>query len=480
MGVVDFARIFDVLPSPFMVLDTEKRFVAANKAYVATTGRSLEDLLGEKVFELFPNPGDSGRRLSESVQKVFLTGQADTLAYLHYPIAGADGVVEDRYWTAVHVPIFDAEGRVEYVMQNTVDVTEFARMRAASTVPFGSLSAATRLIERTREAEAASLDFQRLFRQAPAFFATLSGPQHVFTFASDSYLRLVGGREVLGLKVAEALPEVVEQGFIDILDAVYVEGNVHQAEGARVMLARTPGKPLEECFLDFSYHPIRAPNGQITGIFVQGMDRTDAVRASRRQRLLIDELNHRVNNTMATVQTIASQTLRSASDDISAREAFQARIRALSKAHGMLSDRQWHDTEIGRLVCQELSAYDDMQVQYGGPSLVINSKSTIALAMLLHEMATNAGRHGALSMPEGRVFVSWLQDGDGNLVLEWREEGGPDIKAPARRGFGSRLLDTVVTGELGGQLDLRYEPPGLFARLQIPQASYRVEELSLG
>ena len=480
MGEVDYARIFDVLPSPFMILDAQTRFVAANQAYLATTGRPLEDLLGQKMFELFPNPGDSGRRLGESVQKVLATGQPDTLAYLHYPISGADGVVEDRYWTAVHVPILDAAGRVEYVMQNTVDVTEFARMRAASTVPFGSLSAATRLIERTREAEAASADFQRLFRQAPAFFATLSGPNHVFTFASDSYLRLVGNREVLGLQVAEALPEVVEQGFVDLLDGVYVEGNTHQAEGARVMLARTPGKPLEECFIDFSYHPIRAPNGQISGIFVQGMDRTDAVRASRRQRLLIDELNHRVNNTMATVQTIASQTLRSASDDISAREAFQARIRALSKAHGMLSDRQWHDTEIGRLVCQELSAYDDMQVQYGGPSLVINSKSTIALAMLLHEMATNAGRHGALSMPEGRVFVSWLQDSDGNLVLEWREEGGPIIKAPARRGFGSRLLDTVVTGELGGQLDLRYEPPGLFARLQIPQASYRVEELSLG
>jgi two-component sensor histidine kinase len=204
------------------------------------------------------------------------------------------------------------------------------------------------------------------------------------------------------------------------------------------------------------------------------------VRAERRQRLLIDELNHRVNNTLATVQSIASQTLRATADAVTARDAFQARITALSKAHGMLSDRQWHDTEIGRLVCQELSAYGDTQVSYGGPTLVVNSKSTIALALLLHELATNAVKHGALSVPTGQLFVSWQEDEADNLVLEWREAGGPAVGEPARRGFGSRLLDTVVTGELGGQLDLRYEPAGLMARLVIPPTSYVSKELALG
>jgi two-component sensor histidine kinase len=272
----------------------------------------------------------------------------------------------------------------------------------------------------------------------------------------------------------------VEQGFVDLLDRVFHDGYVHQAESARLLLVRHEGQEPEETFLDFSYHPIRDPGGSITGVFVQGMDRTEAVRAERRQRLLIDELNHRVNNTLATVQSIASQTLRATADAVTARDAFQARITALSKAHGMLSDRQWHDTEIGRLVCQELSAYGDTQVSYGGPTLVVNSKSTIALALLLHELATNAVKHGALSVPTGQLFVSWQEDEADNLVLEWREAGGPAVGEPARRGFGSRLLDTVVTGELGGQLDLRYEPAGLMARLVIPPTSYVSKELALG
>ncbi|MDV3250322.1 PAS domain-containing protein [Devosia sp. BK] len=481
MGEVDYARIFDVLPSPFMVVDKELRYIAANRAYLETTGRSFDEIAGQKVFELFPNPGESGDRLRASIDKVMATGQPDTLAYLAYPISrSSGGEVENRYWTAVHVPVLDADGSVKYVMQNTVDVTEFARIRAAATVPFTSLSAETRLIERTREVEAANADFRRLFQQAPAFFAILSGPTHVFTFASDSYLRLVGGRRLLGCSVGEAMPEVRDQGFIELLDRVFVEGYVHQAEGARLMLVRDEGKAPEETFLDFSYHPIRDPSGEITGVFVQGTDRTESVRAARRQRLLIDELNHRVNNTLATVQSIAAQTLRSTADTIKAREAFQARIQALSKAHSMLSDRSWHDTEIGRLVCQELSAYEGAQVRYAGPELVVNSKCTIALALLLHELATNAAKHGALSVPDGVVAVSWREDPEKNLVLEWSENGGPAVSAPSRRGFGSRLLDTVVTGELGGQLDVRYEPKGIFARLVIPPAAYIAQELALG
>src|SRR5690606_21330695 len=135
MGEVDYARIFDVLPSPFMLLDRELRYVAANAAYLEATGRSLEELLGQHVMAMFPNPGESGRRLQESFERVVATGESDTLAYLPYPILLSDGSYGNRYWTCVHVPILDDEGRVRFVMQNTVDVTEFARLREAATLP---------------------------------------------------------------------------------------------------------------------------------------------------------------------------------------------------------------------------------------------------------------------------------------------------------------------------------------------------------
>jgi PAS domain S-box-containing protein len=477
MVELDYARIFEALPSPFMLLDTQLCYVAANPAYLATTGRTLEQLRGRNIFELFPNPGESGQKLRASFERVIASGEPDTLAYLPYPIASSDGRMEQRYWTAAHVPIFGDDGKVRFVMQNTVDVTELVRMREAATLPFTSLSAETSLIERTREAEAASADFRRLFQQAPAFFAVLSGPTHIFTFASDSYVRLIGGRNVIGRPIAEALPEVIGQGFVELLDRVYLDGVTHSAESARVMLENAPGQPPQETFLDFSYNPIRDATGNITGVFVQGMDRTEAVKASRRQRLLIDELNHRVKNTLATVQSIASQTLRNATDMVAARQAFEARIMALSKAHTMLSDRKWHDTEIGHLVDQELRAFDGDQVRFGGPVLVVNAKATVALALVLHELATNAARHGALSVPRGSLAVSWSEGEGDSLVLDWVERGTPPPPEVSRNGFGTRLLRTVVAGELGGTLDLNHDEAGFGARLVIPRAAYEVGEV---
>lgn len=477
MAELDFARIFEALPSPFMILDRDLCYVAANSAYEAVVGTPLAQLVGKNLFDRFPNDGEEGTRLRQSFERVLATGEPDTIAYINYPITEADGTVTNRYWTAVHVPLTGPDGTVKHVMQNTVDVTDLVRMREATTLPYGSISAATRLIERTRESEASSAEFRRLFQQAPAFFAVLSGPDHVFTFTSDSYIRLIGGRNVIGQAVAQALPEVIDQGFVDVLDKVYKEGHVHAAEGARVMLENDPNGPAQETFLDFSYNPIRDAKGNITGVFVQGMDRTEAVRAARRQRLMIDELNHRVKNTLATVQSIASQTLRSTSDFAHARKSLEARIMALSNAHTMLSERHWHDTELGHLVCQELSAFGNEQVNYGGPVLVVNAKTTVALALVLHELAANAARHGALSVPGGNLAVNWHRDGDGQLVVDWVERNGPTPGEPIRQGFGSRLLRMVVTGELGGGLDLDYEPGGLRARLTIPAAAYAEQEV---
>jgi two-component sensor histidine kinase len=472
---IDFARVFEALPSPYMLLDRELRYVAANRAYLRATQSysNFEQIRGRLVFDAFPAPDERGDRLRASLENVLATGESDTLAYLLYPIRRADGATYEGYWTAVHTPIFDRAGNVAFILQNTVDVTEFARLREQATLPFTSLNATTSLIERTREAESAAADFRRLFQQAPGFVAVMSGPQHIFTFTSDAYARLIGGRQVIGRPIREALPEVIEQGFVELLDTVYHEGKSHSAEGARITLANEPGKTEREHFLDFSYNPIRGTDGAITGVFVQGMDRTDAFRAQQRQRLLIDELNHRVKNALATVQSIAAQTLRSTSDTADARKAFEARIVALSKAHNMLSDRNWDDTELTRLVHQELIAYDAGQVQVRGPDLTLNAKATVALALLFHELTTNAAKHGALSSLSGRLLVDWHEAVNGNLTIEWSETGGPTVAPPTRRGFGTRMLNTVVTGELGGTLESHYEPGGFRAVLSIPPSAYQ-------
>ncbi len=498
MHRIDFESLFDRLPSPHMVIDRDMVFVAVNPAYEQATMRSRGELLGRPLFEMFPNPGESGQRLRASIEHAFTTGESDTLAYLPYSIprsAEAGGGMEERFWTAVHTPLTANDGETLFVVQNTVDVTEFVQMREARSLPLRSawaqppidMETGLQLIERAREAESAqrnavaeSNEFRQLFQQAPQMMAVLSGAEHAFTFANDAFRRFTGNRDLIGKSVRSAVPELDGQGFFELLDEVYGHGREHGGEGVRVMLLQDGSGPPREAFMDFTYRPIRDAEGAISGVFVQGVDRTSSVRAAKRQRLLLDELNHRVKNTLATVQSIAAQTLRSAPDLHSARRDFENRIIALSRAHNLLSARAWVSIDLSAVAEQQFAAYEAGRISVEGPKVVLNSKATIAVAMLFHELADNAIKHGALSTPEGGVSVGWRleQDGEGErLTIEWNESGGPLVATPSRKGFGARMLERVALGELGGRLTVDYAPEGFFCQIGIPASSYaRMED----
>lgn len=465
---LDFGDLFDVLPSPHMVLDRNHCYVAVNQAYEAVVMRGRDDLMGRNLFDLFPNEGESGRRLRDSFNRVLDTGESDTLAYIPYDIPRPPergGGMEVRYWTAVHTPVFDGDGNVTHVMQNTVDVTDIVSLRQAASLPFRT--GETQLLERAREAEEQhqallneSAEFRRLFQLAPGFFAVLSGPEHVFTFANDAYLRLVGDRELIGKPVGEALPEVVGQGFVELLDAVFETGRQYQAEATKIMLQKPGDSEPREAFLDFSYDAIRDQDGAIIGVFVQGSDRTDDVKREQRQKLLLAELNHRVKNTLASVQSIVSQTLRSAPDAATARQNVESRLAALSKAHNLLSVQEWTSAELGEVVGQELAVFSSENVSLSGPAIMLSPKSSISMAMLVHELATNAAKYGSLSREEGQVHIAWAMSADGMLSFTWRETGGAPAVKPDKKGFGTRLIENIVTGEFGGAYEPAYRDEG--------------------
>jgi len=488
MQHLDFQRLFEALPSGHMLLDRDFRYVAVNPAYERVTMRTRDELVGNLLFDVFPNEGEGGRRLRASFERVFETGEADTLAYIPYDIPRPEalgGGIEQRYWTAVHVPVTDAGGEVEFLLQNTVDVTDFVRLREAASLPFRSRPGESALIERAREAEQAhreaeqahrealddSEEFRRLFQQAPGFFAVLTGPDHVFTFVNDAYSRLVGGRNVIGMAVREALPEIEGQGFFEFLDAVYRDGVQRGGEGARVMLRQAPGEAPRETFLDFSYAAVRDQSGAVSGIFVQGMDRTEAFRVQQRQRLLLDELNHRVKNTLATVQSIAAQTFRKPANADAARASFEGRLVALSKAHNLLSDRQWTNADLQTIVDQELAPFGGSRRTVHGPAVALNAKAAIALAMVFHELTANAAKHGALSAAEGSVSVTWTISHEGEaafLVVDWAERDGPPPHATPREGFGARMIHRAVTGELAGEFNCDYAAGGFSCQIKVP------------
>src|ERR1700733_3145265 len=189
-------------------------------------------------------------------------------------------------------------------------------------------------------------------------------------------------------------------------------------------------------------------------------DLTERKQAEDLQRLLLNELNHRVKNTLATIQALTAQTLRAARDLPSAREALERRIHSMAQAHDLLTLRAWTGANLTEVVMRALEAFTPAQVEMSGIAIDVSPKHALALSLALHELATNATKYGALSRPEGRVTVQWRVQ-EGMLHLGWEENGGPPVAPPTQKGFGSRLLEELVVHDLGGATKLNYDVSGV-------------------
>ena len=291
MPAIDFRAFFEVSPNSYMLLDRQLRYVAANRAYLDITGRRLEDLLGRNIFDVFPHDpedpsNESATQLRQSFERVLSTGGPDVIAFIRYRVPGENGREgdRDRFWSATHTPIHGADGQVEYILQHTVDVTELMRLRqVAQRAPAGPDAAQMEagVLQRAREVQQTNVSLtgerarlQRLFQQAPGFMAFLRGPTHVFEIANAAYQQLVGHRDIIGKTVREALPELSDQEFFDLLERVYTTGEPFVGTAMSALLQREPGAPLSEVFLNFVYQPIFDAQGQTAGILVLGYDIT--------------------------------------------------------------------------------------------------------------------------------------------------------------------------------------------------------------
>ena len=191
-------------------------------------------------------------------------------------------------------------------------------------------------------------------------------------------------------------------------------------------------------------------------------------------RLLINELNHRVKNTLATVQSIVAQTLRSGGAPIATRDTLTARIVALSKAHDVLTDEQWSGADLAQIAAQAAQPFrmglGDERIRLRGPHVRVPPKTAIAMALALHELATNAVKYGALSTPEGRVDFTWQlishEDQSDELVATWRESDGPRVSPPTRAGFGTRLIERGLAADLNGHVTISYPVDGVVCTIR--------------
>ncbi|CAN5171484.1 HWE histidine kinase domain-containing protein [soil metagenome] len=197
-----------------------------------------------------------------------------------------------------------------------------------------------------------------------------------------------------------------------------------------------------------------------------------------RRTFLLRELDHRVKNTLASVQSIARQTLRTAPSPADFTESFEARLMGLSRAHELLTRQGWDRTDLRDILeaaLQPFGGLADPRFTAQGPAVTLSPETAVGMHMTLHELMVNAAKHGALTAASGQVTVVWRieppqaqGDGTPSLVLEWVERGGPPVFVPKRRGFGTRLLEGGLARDLGGEATLTYQPKGLSYVLRVP------------
>jgi two-component sensor histidine kinase len=218
----------------------------------------------------------------------------------------------------------------------------------------------------------------------------------------------------------------------------------------------------------------RAADGTPILIFGVNYDISERKLGDERQRLLLRELNHRVKNTLATVQALATQTVRHAREPKEFLEAFGSRLQALGIAHNLLSDREWRGIGIRELVQIEVKPFDvagESRMTITGDDLLLSPDQSVGLGLVLHELASNALQYGSLSTASGKVDLNWTtsgRKGARQLVLTWRESGGPKVALPERQGFGSILIRRSLAKVIASEVTHEFRPEGVFAEISMP------------
>lgn len=426
--------IFEQSTGGIVQCDATGRFTMLNQRFCEMVGYTEAELLGMRMQDI-THPDD----LLGSVAHFRQTVGNGTSFEIEKRYVRKDG---SYVWANSSVaPIHDEAGRVQQVVAMVIDIT--ARKRAEQ-------------VERRLAAIIESSDD-----------AILSmGLDGTITSWNQGAERLYGYRaeEVIGQPVMILLPEDRQDEEPRILERIRWGERVEPYETVR---CRKDGSAVE---VSLTVSPVRNAEGRVIGASKIARDITERRRAERLQQTLVHELNHRVKNILATVQAIARQSFRSGPLDNRAREVFEARLQSLSRAHDLLTRENWDGAEIAAVVSEVLAPYPRQRFEIEGTQLRLPPRVALALTLALHELATNAAKYGALSVPTGRVAITWaVTPGDPpNLALRWQERGGPPVSPPAQKGFGSRLIERSLAMELAGEVHITYDPAGVICTVSAP------------
>lgn len=438
-------RLFDQAPSFMAILGGPEHVVEfVNDAHMKLFGS--RDWIDRPVRAAFPDV--AGQGFFEALDHVYATGERvvfeDTPVRYRLTPEAPEAV---RHMHFIYAPIVDAEARVIGIFWEGIDLTDAHRMQAALRDSEEQLRLAT---------EAAEVGFWDLDVGSDVLF----WPPRVkamFGVAADADITMAtfydalhpADRDATRAAFEAALdPERRERYDVEFRTIGRDDGAVRWVAGKGRAIFDDAGRP--------------------TRVLGTALDITERKSAEARLRLMINELNHRVKNSLATVQAIAAQTLHGHDVPERVRNALTERLIALSRAHDVLTDRKWAGASLAEIARQAAAPHlssDRDRFVIEGPHVDLPPRSAIAVALALHELATNAAKYGALSVPEGRVRIDWsTAPGEGDdfrLKVTWRESGGPPVAPPASRGFGTRLIERGLAAELRGEVRIDYQPDGV-------------------
>jgi PAS domain S-box-containing protein len=427
--------------------DSDGRLVRVNDAICNMLGRSREQLLA-MAFSDYTHPDDVEQDLALYVRQV--AGELDNYVLRKRALKPDGSVV---YLDIRSSSVRDSSGGFRYGVRVIQDVTVAQLME-----------------DRLRESERHMRD---LLEALPAAVYTTDASGRI-TFFNRAAVKMAGRTPQVGdmwcvtwrLFNSDGSPLPHEECPMAIAlkedrPIRGVEAIAERPDGSRVPFIPYPT-------------PLHDADGTLIGAINMLVDITERKQAENRQKTLIDELNHRVKNTLATVQSLASQTARNAESVEDLHSRFEERLLALSRAHDLLTKRHWGNAPLDALareVLTPIAGTEPERIQIDGACIEISAAVALNLTMALNELATNALKYGALSNERGSLSVTWNVEPQSNgslLKLDWQEQGGPTVFPPKRRGVGSRLLERCIERDLGGNLDLVFDPGGVSCHISVP------------
>jgi PAS domain S-box-containing protein len=363
------------------------------------------------------------------------------------PVRGIEAVAERPDGTRVPflpypTPLKDASGRTVGAINLLVDITEHKRAdRNAARLAAIVASSDDAIISKSLDGRITSWN---------------EGATRIFGY---------GAAEMIGQPITRIIPPELHSEEYRILEKLRRGERVDHYETVRI------SKEGRRVDISLSVAPVRDSSGVIIGASKVARDITERKQAEQLQQLLINELNHRVKNTLATVQAIAGQSLLRARSPVDFVSGFTGRIQALARAHTLLTQDRMQGADVLEVVREQvlLGTSDDPRISCSGPLLTLEPDAALHLSLLLHELATNARKYGALSVPKGRLAIRWevRTNGGRNLLLRWQESDGPQVRAPATRGFGTTLIEQTLATH-GGSASVHYNADGVTCELSLP------------